>query len=515
MPESRATVGEPEYDATVQYLEEQAAQSPVAESLEQLPHVVARGLIYLVLAFVVVALLFAALQEISIYRAAQAIVVPTNNLQNIQADCDGVLEILHVGEGDHVEAGERVATVVSREVVLQISNWRTTRRKLKEAEDEFENLVPLRQNKLTAQIAILKNRERGFRETLSDLERQRRDLRADRELALRTRIAEMEREKAELARHEIAVQGADNALALAEEELESTRTLYEQKGISELEWKKAVLALDAAQNECLRCGSVVLETQKAMEISARKYASLMRGYEQSEADLDAEALQIEISLMSVESELSDKASEQELLAKESERDLKIAEEEEARARSLVLLSFPGITPEELEKLQDQAAGLKNTTDLRAPYRGTIGKLLVRNTGESVVRGQTVMTLIPSDEVFRAEILISNKDMGRMDAGLTVRYKFDAFPHVEYGVNKGTITEIVTDPELDSQGNSVYRAYATLDQQAFPGPGGSEFPLKAGMTATAEIKTHSKTLLELMLEPLRELGPPRDAVGGDE
>ena len=64
-------------------------------------------------------------------------------------------------------------------------------------------------------------------------------------------------------------------------------------------------------------------------------------------------------------------------------------------------------------------------------------------------------------------------------------------------------------EAEAAQPSSYRAYASLDQDYFR-VRGEEAPLLAGMSATAEITTETKSLLSLLLEPFQELGKPSSA-----
>ena len=89
----------------------------------------------------------------------------------------------------------------------------------------------------------------------------------------------------------------------------------------------------------------------------------------------------------------------------------------------------------------------------------------------------------------------------------LKLKLDAFPYAEFGSLKGELINIPPEAEgLDRPAESFYRATARLETQAVR-KNGSGVPLLAGMTASAEIVTERKTLLQLALTPLLE--PFRD------
>ncbi len=97
----------------------------------------------------------------------------------------------------------------------------------------------------------------------------------------------------------------------------------------------------------------------------------------------------------------------------------------------------------------------------------------------------------------------------MKPGLPVKLKFDAFPFAEHGAIFGELTKIVPEAEGQEGPASYYRAYCSLKQGYFR-VDGKEVPLLAGMTATAEIVTERKTLLQLLLKPFLELQKTQEA-----
>ncbi|MCY2967383.1 MAG: HlyD family efflux transporter periplasmic adaptor subunit, partial [Planctomycetota bacterium] len=475
-PAAAVAAREPEFDATLAFAEEQAGQSPLAENLQQLPSFVSRGLIYLIFSFLGVGLIYSAIAKVPVIRSARGAVAPVANLQQIQADCDGVIRKVEVSERDLVNEGKLLVEIDSREVVTHLTALRLARQKIINLERDAKQLVPLKQEQIQSQIEVLHKKRQGVRQTLLDLKRRQLDLTRNRDGARRTRELEKSQEQEELLREQLDLDSAMASKKLAIDEHKSSETLKLKKAITELQWRAAELALENAETKVRRGKSLLDGARKSQEISAEKYAALELGFEQSAAELVEDIGQNEISLESIVEELAQKKRESKLLEITTEQELEHAQFEFQQARDAVRLSFPGIDDDELDRLLSGDKTISNRTLLRAPHAGRIGKLLVRNPGETVSRGQPLMTLIPSGGGFRVEVRVANRDVGLLKPDMRVRLKFDAFPHTEHGILEGTLEKIVPDPEGDSNGGeSFYRGYVTLDQECFH-VGSEEIPL---------------------------------------
>ncbi len=103
----------------------------------------------------------------------------------------------------------------------------------------------------------------------------------------------------------------------------------------------------------------------------------------------------------------------------------------------------------------------------------------------------------------AEIRVSNKDIGLIEEGLPAQLKFDAYPFQQYGAVAAKVIAI-SPGTPDADGNSFY--HVTLAPQRTTIEVKSKtIPLRTGLSLTAEILTDRKTLLSILLEPIRGSG----------
>jgi hemolysin D len=162
--------------------------------------------------------------------------------------------------------------------------------------------------------------------------------------------------------------------------------------------------------------------------------------------------------------------------------------------------------------------------LRAPVDGTVQQVAVHTVGGVVTPAQQLMVIVPANVHLEAEVMVSNRDIGFVDAGEPVQVKIDTFNFTRYGLLHGTVLSVSQDaivrekPATDKSGTSAQTAGAPADTSE---PQGQELVyaarialdrtqmqiegklvnLAAGMAVTAEIKTGSRRVIEYVLSPL--------------
>jgi membrane fusion protein, hemolysin D len=138
-----------------------------------------------------------------------------------------------------------------------------------------------------------------------------------------------------------------------------------------------------------------------------------------------------------------------------------------------------------------------------------------------------MTIVPGVAHIEAEALVLNRDIGFIEPGQPVVIKIDAFPFTRYGTLSGKVVHVSRDsvdshlasmtanasvtpiaPKTDATSSvpqlqdlvfpvtvSLMRASMTID--------GKDIPLTPGMSATIEIQTGRRRILEYFLSPILE------------
>lgn len=169
-----------------------------------------------------------------------------------------------------------------------------------------------------------------------------------------------------------------------------------------------------------------------------------------------------------------------------------------------------------EKLAQEVAKQAHKQDLlelKAPQGGVVKDLATHTVGTVVQPGTVMLTLVPKDETLRAEVWVSNEDIGFVHIGQPVKVKLAAFPFQKYGMAEGRVQYVSADAQDDNgQGAGInqerrtqlmaYKALVTLKSAQLEIDGRS-LPLSAGMQASAEILLGNQTVMEYLISPVRK------------
>jgi len=160
----------------------------------------------------------------------------------------------------------------------------------------------------------------------------------------------------------------------------------------------------------------------------------------------------------------------------------------------------------IARLQSEIAAaqlaLQHTT-ITSPVAGTVTTLQVRSAGVVLQPGQTIATILERGAPLQVEAHVPNKDIAFIEKGMPAKLKFDAFPFQDYGIIDGTVIEISPDAETDKDSSSFYKVMIAPRQTEITAQGKS-VTLRPGLTLSADIVTERKSILALILEPLRKL-----------
>jgi membrane fusion protein len=154
-------------------------------------------------------------------------------------------------------------------------------------------------------------------------------------------------------------------------------------------------------------------------------------------------------------------------------------------------------------------GGRRTYALRAPASGRVTAIQAY-PGSRVREDRPLLTILPIDAEFKAELFIPTRAIGFIETGQTVLLRYNAFPYQRYGLYEGTIdnvSEVILSPEelhvpvkLEEP---AYRVSVTLNKQEISAYG-KQFNLQAGMLLEASIVLEGRSLGEWLLAPIYSL-----------
>lgn len=144
------------------------------------------------------------------------------------------------------------------------------------------------------------------------------------------------------------------------------------------------------------------------------------------------------------------------------------------------------------------------TDVRSPVRGIVKQIKQNTIGGVVQPGQDIMEIVPIDDTLLVEARIRPSDVAFLHPNQKATVKITAYDYSIYGGLDATVEQISADTiqEKDARGDdkSFYRVYLRTRQNALH-RNGRTLPIIPGMTASVEILTGHKSVLEYLMKPI--------------
>jgi HlyD family secretion protein len=163
-----------------------------------------------------------------------------------------------------------------------------------------------------------------------------------------------------------------------------------------------------------------------------------------------------------------------------------------------------LAAEAAQRIQFENIDEDNYLKVLAPVSGIVTDVAYTQSGEKVQANTPLGSIAPEGATKVLKIDIPEQDRGFLREGLSVKMKFSAFPYQRYGFIEGTLDYISPTAQGSSESKGLtYKGYVSLSETHFT-VDNSDYPLRFGMTAVAEIVVRKRRLIDLALDPLRKL-----------
>ncbi len=147
--------------------------------------------------------------------------------------------------------------------------------------------------------------------------------------------------------------------------------------------------------------------------------------------------------------------------------------------------------------------LVDRTVIRAPLRGTVKNVRVTTIGGVIQPGQDIMEIVPLEDQLLVEARIPPSEVAFLRPGLAAKVKLTAYDYTSYGGLDGRVEFISADTLRDERKpgeENYYRVPVRTDKSVLVA-GVKSLPIIPGMTATVEIRTGEKSVLDYLLKPV--------------
>lgn len=174
------------------------------------------------------------------------------------------------------------------------------------------------------------------------------------------------------------------------------------------------------------------------------------------------------------------------------------------------------------KLNERQSLLDHSV-LTTPVDGVVKFMRINTVGGVLRAGDELMHISPSTGGYIVEAKINPSDIGELRIGQPVSLKLDAFDYSVYGMLNGTLSYISSDTFTDSTASGATQAFYRIQVQIDPNTPSESVQtlknaslnsnqaahrlrlsdLKPGMTATLDIRTRSRSVLQYLAKPVQK------------
>lgn len=138
--------------------------------------------------------------------------------------------------------------------------------------------------------------------------------------------------------------------------------------------------------------------------------------------------------------------------------------------------------------------------LTAPVDGTVQQLAVHTVGGVVTEAQPLMMVVPKDNPIEVDAFVENKDVGFVNPGQDAVVKIETFPFTKYGTIDAKVESMSSDAVNDEKRGLIFPARVSLERATIQVEN-KIVNLSPGMAVTVEVKTGKRRVIEYFLAPL--------------
>ncbi|RJG05557.1 HlyD family efflux transporter periplasmic adaptor subunit [Noviherbaspirillum cavernae] len=413
---------------------------------------------------VLVALIWSFFGRADVIVTAQGALQPDSEVRRIYTPVDGELANLYIAEGQPVSKGDVLARLNARGAIEAATNALEAQLKLEDAEREWSQFPDKK--------ALMERKAVALKRAV-ELEEHQHEQRVAEGT---TRLAEGQKAQVQEARTNL--EDARRAREAARDEADKYARLFALPGgggVSQLQVEGKKNALLAADN------AYRVAQSRLSELSARQ----SQEFTQARSQLETSGQEL------TKLRLQHDAAAREIAGTEDKLRLQV------QTARLVADAAARIRFENIDK--------DNFLLIVAPVDGVITDVTSTQSGDKIQANAPLGGIAPKNARPILKVEIAERDRAFLREGLPVKLKFNAFPYQRYGLINGTLAFIspATKPSPQSK-QPVYEGRVTLERDHYL-VGDTRYPLRYGMTATAEVVVRERRLIDLALDPFRQIG----------
>lgn len=393
--------------------------------------------------FFVAAFAWAALAELEEVARGDGRVITASQVQLVQNLEGGIVSQILAKEGDVVDRGQVLLRIDDTRFASEFRGGQQTDLSLR------ARVARLEAEAAGARLALPPDIERANRALAQQesalFESRRRELSGKTEV-LRQQLAQRESERVEL---ETRAQRLAESLSLVQKEIALTAPMVKQGIVSEVEL-----------------------------LRQEREASRIR------TDLDGARLSVPRVGAAIEE------------ARQRIRDSELAFRSQAASELSLARAELAKVSETIPALEDRVS----RTLVRSPVRGIVKTMAVKTVGGVVQPGSPMAEVVPLEDTLLVEARLRPADIAFVSVGQPAVVKFTAYDYSIYGGLDGRIEHVSADSVQPQQGEPYFIAHVRTRAAALR-YSGKDLSIIPGMTASVDVLTGRKTVLNYLLKPV--------------
>jgi hemolysin D len=460
------------------------------ESLDSLPQVWTRGLLYFLVLIVSLVLPWAMLSKVDETGTARGRIEPKDKTVKLDAAVAGTVAEIQVKEGETVKAGQ---TLLLLESELVKSDLRQVQDKL---EGQLNRLSQLNSSKNQLIVSLATQQQQNQSQQLEkqaqvdQAQQNINTLRNAYQLQKEERLSQLNQARQTFVNSLTTNNLVESSLGSSQREVKRYTQLKQQGVIPEI---NLVEKQDIAKDKQKLYAQTKSDIQQAKLRLAEQKSSYERNLRQANADIE----QAKLRLQEQERGYQTLTRSGQLAA------LKIAEQQKSLDTEVTSLKS------EIAQSKSQIESLKfqlGQREIKASVNGILFQLPIQKAGSVVQLGTMVAEIAAQDSPLIIRAQMATTDSGFLRIGLPVKLKFDAYPFQDYGIISGELIKISPNTiEIDTPNGKVaaYNLEISLKQSCIPSTNKC-IPLRPGDTATAEVIVRQRRIIDFLLDPFKKL-----------
>jgi len=398
-----------------------------------------------IVAFFIIFLVWANFAKLDEVVHAEGKVVPSQSIQKIQNLEGGIVSDILVSEGDFVEQGE---ILVKIDDTGALSSFEEQQAKVNTLEASIARLIAEESNakKISFSKALIKsNPEIVKAEKALFNSRQ-----SEKNAGLRVIQQQLQQKLQSYGEAKATLDQKQQSYKIAKEELDLTEPLLQDGIVSKVDFLRLKRQVSELDGEINRAKAAKRGAQAAInEVRQR-----IKEFEQ--------------------------AVKTKILEEKGEK-----EEQYVRIKALITASEDTV----------------RRTEVRSPVAGTIKTMLFNTIGGVIQPAQDIAEIVPLEDTLLVEAKVFPKDIAFIRPEQKAVVKFSAYDYSIYGGLDSTLEQISADSVYDERNQISYYKIKVRTKRNYIGERHENLTIIPGMTATVDLLTGKKTVIQYLLKPV--------------